>query len=539
VAEERPSAIALPPREARIPILPLALASGVGFFLGLQVLALEVTGGVFEYPLDDVYIHLAMAGEIARGGYGVNAGEFAAAASSILYPLLLAPFGDAGPQRYLPLLWNLAALVACCVLWGRIVLLAGLGSGPVRHFGMLFALLGPIALNWAGVGFTGMEHTLHLALALATVLGLARFLEAGRIGPFLVAGIVLAPLLRPEGLALSGLAAAVILLRGRPLAGLGLGLAAVLPVILFGLFLVAIGLDPVPGSIRAKLGLPASLDLAVWERIGIRLAANLQLLPGQVIAGLAFLLLLLVLFDRTLRQEGRRLLGLAAVMAALAHLGLAQIGWFNRYEVYILSVLAGTLLLVSRDRFRRDGGAALALALLGSQLLVGWGYVRDAAIHGPNSARAIWLQQGQMARFAQDYLQAPVAVNDLGHVAWQNRSYVLDLWGLASAEALEARFSDPPPGWAGPLAAARGVELAMIYETWLARAVPDEWVRLGTLSLTVPKGFAADADVAFFATRADLVPRIGEKLAAFAPTLPAGVEFRFEPGIRPPGSAEP
>ncbi len=37
--------------------------------------------GVFEYPLDDVYIHLAMASGIARGTYGVNPGEAASAAS--------------------------------------------------------------------------------------------------------------------------------------------------------------------------------------------------------------------------------------------------------------------------------------------------------------------------------------------------------------------------------------------------------------------------------------------------------------------------
>ena len=39
--------------------------------------------GTWEYALDDVYIHLAMSAELARGGYGVNAGEPASASSSV------------------------------------------------------------------------------------------------------------------------------------------------------------------------------------------------------------------------------------------------------------------------------------------------------------------------------------------------------------------------------------------------------------------------------------------------------------------------
>jgi len=46
-------------------------------FFGVIWLTIGQTGGYYEYPLDDPYIHLAMSEQIANGGYGVNAGEYA------------------------------------------------------------------------------------------------------------------------------------------------------------------------------------------------------------------------------------------------------------------------------------------------------------------------------------------------------------------------------------------------------------------------------------------------------------------------------
>ena len=58
----------------------IAVLSACISFVGLQALAFAYAG-VFEYPLDDVYIHLAMAEGISQGTYGVNPGVAASAAS--------------------------------------------------------------------------------------------------------------------------------------------------------------------------------------------------------------------------------------------------------------------------------------------------------------------------------------------------------------------------------------------------------------------------------------------------------------------------
>ena len=59
------------------------VAGALVVFAAFLAVAMSRNGWSFEYPLDDVYIHLAMAEQIAAGGYGVNAGEFASAASSL------------------------------------------------------------------------------------------------------------------------------------------------------------------------------------------------------------------------------------------------------------------------------------------------------------------------------------------------------------------------------------------------------------------------------------------------------------------------
>ena len=89
-------------------------------------------GFAFEYPLDDPYIHLAMASEISKGGYGVNSGEIASAASSALFPLLLTPFADTDFQRFLPLIWNVIGLVLTAWIVGKTIIWSGLRGACSR-----------------------------------------------------------------------------------------------------------------------------------------------------------------------------------------------------------------------------------------------------------------------------------------------------------------------------------------------------------------------------------------------------------------------
>ncbi len=521
-------------RRAEAPLAVLAASVALAVFVYAQGLGM-MRAGLFEYPLDDVYIHLAIAEQIARGTYGVNAGEVTSAASSMLYPLLLA--STEGPlQRYLPVLWNMLGVVAAGFLWGLLLREAGLARGAPRRTGVILAVVGPIGLNMGGVAFTGMEHALHGAVTLALLVGLARFVRDGRTGVLLCAGVLLGPMLRYEGLGPALLAVAVVLMHGRRAAAAGLLAAAVLPLAGFTAFLVSSGLAPVPNSVMAKLG-GSTGDLSLPARLGGRLADNLAESAGLALAVLMLMAAGLSLHPAIRRDTLARWLAPVGAAAGAGHLVFGKIGWMDRYEHYALVFVAGALAvslarLPEAGQLRRTGQGVLLL-VLGA---LGIFYQQNLGARGQWAPQAHHLQTEQMARFAKDFHDAPVAVNDLGRVAWRNPHYVLDLWGLASPIALERRLTDPRPGWADDIAAAHGVTLAMVYDDWVGTAIGADWVRLGALTLDAPAGYLGGLEVAFWATDPAAAPDLRDKLRAFVPTLPHGAGFTFaadNPASRP------
>ena len=75
------SASALPQRSPVVGVWPFAItAIAVAMLLGA---ILAFNDGVFVYTLDDPYIHMALAANIAEFHYGLNASAYAAPSSSI------------------------------------------------------------------------------------------------------------------------------------------------------------------------------------------------------------------------------------------------------------------------------------------------------------------------------------------------------------------------------------------------------------------------------------------------------------------------
>lgn len=509
------------------PLGAVSAAAGLAVLAAMLVAAAARAGWVFEYPVDDPYIHLAVAEQIARGGYGVNAGEWASAASSALWPLLLVPGAGAEWGRYLPLAWNVAALVLLCLLWARLLEESGAAARWPR-FALAAAVLGPVALNAPGLAFAGMEHTAHAAASLAIVLGLLRLGQgaAGWLLP-LALGCLLAPAFRLEGLALAWAAALAVAWLGRPGAALGLGALALVPVAGFAAFLSANGIGPLPSSVIAKMMDGGVGDLSFAARLAQGFAANVTHLPGLVLLALA----LAGLAAGALLPERRaRALALTGALAALAHLALGQIGWLNRYEPYALIAAAAALLVAcGLSAGARAGQLAGAVAVAG--LVSGAYYTLDFIRVGLWSPRGIHLQQAQMARFVHEVAQVDAAANDIGRLAWRNPHHVLDLWGLASAEARDLRLGEAPAGWAGDLVARDGAPLIALYPQHFGDGIGRDWVVLGDLQLKYERGFLGGGFVRFYAADAQAAATLAPLLTDFAATLPDGVRY-FPEGTR-------
>jgi hypothetical protein len=487
---------------------------------------LYLNGGKLVYTLDDPYIHLAVAENIARGTYGVNLGESSAPSSSILYPFLFLPFTRFVILEWMPLAINVAAAAATLFLWSRIVGSALDGPGVARSDvlkAVLVSLLIP-ATNLVGVIFTGMEHSLQLFATAALVAGLTVERDRDTAPWWLWAAIVLGPLIRYENLALSLPALAYLFVRGRRRTSLGvLGMLGVL-VGGFSLFLYTSGHGLLPTSVMLKTG---AMGTASGGGIAGSFVGNLFLRQGALLALLGGLFATLALGGRD--RNDRQLAAWAAVAVAL-HMLVGRFDWFSRYELYIWTAALLTGIILFQAALRRLAAATRLLPLAAGaatlSFVIGFPYIYTT-LKTPLGSNNIFEQHYQMHRFATEYYDGAIAVTDLGWASFRNDHYVLDLWGLAMRRAAEARLSGDE-SYMDDLAREYDIGLAMLYGAWYPN-LPERWkavaeMRLGKRMLTP----AADA-VTFYVLDPAVEPRIRDQLRAFGRTLPQGVDLRILP----------
>jgi hypothetical protein len=289
----------------------------------------------------------------------------------------------------------------------------------------------------------------------------------------------------------------------------------------FSAWLHGQGLGWLPTSVVAKSppiaegtagALARNLSIGFAERQAVPLA----------LLGIASLVVFLD--DRRARPE--RALGAWGASVVVAHFLWGRFGWYQRYEVYawatllsLAAILHGRLLARCLT-WRRAAGPAI---LAGTALVVAFPYWH-ALYTLPVASSNIYEQQHQMHRFAVEFWKAPVAVNDLGWVSFRNDHYVLDLWGLASRQALEKRWSKDSGDWMTDLCASRDVRLAMMYERWLAD-VPSAWIPIADLPLSGSRISVAKSSVTFFALDEEARNRALPLLEAFEADLPRGVKL--------------
>lgn len=538
-----------------------AISGWIAAGLGLSVWALLLLTGVlvaslsqghFSYSLDDPYIHLAMAEEILRGGYGVNSGEPAAAASSIAFPFLLSGLLALGFDQWASLAINAVATLAA--IWLAVAAWAETGVAPPRGLfdrSFITIAVGIAATNLIGVAFTGLEHSLHLALTLACFLGAVRLARRQKADLWWLACLLVQLLVRYEGLGVAFAGAVVLGLSGRWRLGGAIFVGAAGELIAFGAWLVAHGLPPLPSSVIVKSGDIGGGGAGALVGVARGALHNLTDPYGVALAALCVAFAMAArraepaLDERAGQAPAgwtkaqRRLVAAFPLIVVVGQLAVGQVGgWQFRYSLYAMVLALAALPVVFPVRVaavrRIDLGvyglAGLVTALAMSPLARG-------SFETPLADRAIALQQREMHRLAVDFVKAPVAVNDLGWVSWRNPNYVLDLWGLASEEARQARSKDKTGAWIGPLAAKNHVELIMIYDGWFPTK-PKEWVYLGVLDVNARRFGAAASRVTLYAASDAAAIRLRPAVRAWAASLPKRDRFLWA-DVHPAASLPP
>ena len=531
-------------RPASASALPLriAIAANVLTFFAIFISILEMNHGTFVYSLDDPYIHLALSDQIRHGHYGINATENSAPSSSIAFPFLLALASGTPLHPYLPLVMNLLAAIVS--VWILDCFFTQLKIFPDSRFGIIARAIAlyllPLCANIVGVAFTGLEHNLHILTTMVCVYGAVLFLESGAIAWWLPFAVVLNPLIRYEGLALSFGVILVFALRKSWRMALVCTALILLFAGAFSLFLLHLGLSALPSSILVKTAVSSQGVSNHGSSLLSSLTGNAVEVLHLGIGKLLYLLLgigLIYGFKDSLKWPWRwsnRALAVFLLLCLVGgHILGGHIGWLFRYEDY---VLAGTVMLYAylfkkwiaslfrhADRLTFSLAVALAICVL----------LRDYPLNTFNTRWAsgeVYRQQFQMHRFVSDYWRAPVAVNDLGLVSYRNPNYVLDLWGLGSEEARKLKAGNAgPDAYRNQLDRAH-VHFAMIYDEWFSGRVPGSWVKVATMNLVSHRAWAvAFTDVQFYATDPQSANALQPELAAFSSTLPQGAKLTIYP----------
>jgi hypothetical protein len=512
---------AIPP--GLVPFLATAAITSAILF----VFILRATGGSFGFSLDDPYIGLALASRIVDGHFGLNLNEAAAPSSSILFPFILAVLLKLGAGQMTLFFLNLFFTAVTAFILMVLVRDVGIDLSRVPTWRVVVVSLALLlGLNLIGIVFTGLEHPLHVADTLACLLGIVRTTRTGRMPRWLPFVLVLNPLIRFEGLAVWGAGIIVLWRQQRVAALLTFGVGLIL-VGSYSLYLHHLGLPLLPSSVMAKSTVASSIGSSGALAHAI---SNLLENLGQygAIQLLAVLALLAVAFRHNLAT---RSIALFAALPILAHLVAGAFGWFNRYEIYILTLGGAALLVLYADVASGWLAGARRVFVVGVLVWLGvqHGYVRTTLLT-PRAAGEIYLQQFQMHRFAVDFWQKPVAVNDLGWVAYGNPNYVLDLWGLGSETARVARAkAGSDPAWMERLVQQHHVGLAMIFSEWFP-TLPADWAEVATLTLKRDGKpvIAGERTVTFFATTPAAREELEGALKRFAPTLPPGVSLALK-----------
>ena len=435
-----------------------ALGIGVGVFLW-RTRQIAGSIGVGAFPLDDSWIHMQFARNLAEGrGFAYNPGVPVSGSTAPLWTLLLgAAFTVLGTHPVLAKALGLALTLGTAWLAGR---LAGLWTGH-RGLGLLASVLTALAGPMVWGALSGMEVSLAALLVTASLLLRAQEREGAA-----AVALGLGTLARPEAIVLLPL----FWLSGpltwrRALRWVGPVAACAAPWVAFNLATIGSSL---PGTAAAKIegGLLGALS-------GVRepLATTLLRRPGQYASEwvrwlwrVDALLPLLVLpgLGWLARRWGRAALVPACVL--LAHpLAMALLAPYRgpgfqegRYSIHLLPLaLVLAVAPLSGHRTAAPAEPGPELPPLPGGWLTSWGRRVGAlallvgmlaALPGAASRYAWAIQnieamQVHLARWVTDHTPptARLGLNDVGAIAYFSRREIVDVMGLVTPAVLPYR----------------------------------------------------------------------------------------------------
>jgi len=218
----------------------------------------------------------------------------------------------------------------------------------------------------------------------------------------------------------------------------------------------------------------------------------------------------------------------------LLHLQFAKLGWFFRYEAYL--IFSGSVILMELAidwiRFLREKnslqvsissvtGVAIVTLLLIPLLYRGG----KAIAFYPLAVKNIYEQQVQMGRFiSRFYSGRIIAANDIGAINYYADIYLIDLYGLASLEITDLKINHKLNAETiDRLVRQKNVDLIVIYPSWYEDLLPQSWIPIG--NWVIEENVVCGSDlVEFYAINPSQVNTILQNLISFSHLLPRTIK---------------
>lgn len=498
------------------------------------------TGGMFVYPLDDSYIHLALARTLVlHHNWGIGPTEFASASSSPGWTVLLAMTEAVGGFHLINglILNTIFVIVLLFAVDHCIKIFVPSVTLWFRYFALIAILF---CTPLTSLTMIGMEHvaqalSILLFIILATqilVLPPKATMPLRRIARiFLVA--IFAGAIRYEAVFVVIPVCICLVFRRRIGIAAMVALCSAVAPIMFGIYFHHKSGFWLPFSVMAKASgqLPLSAKYFLDQTHGFH-----ALLPLVV-------LVWLLRFRKLRFWHPSQLLLFFAASVTMLHLAVAPVGWLMRYESYLVCLCIFALCVVVAElhslaflrSFRKFSPNQKYATVLLVLLVLGLGFdLTRRAIRGivepVHASEDRFLEHIQMARIVSGaYDHDAVVVNDIGTIAYYNDAHLLDVIGLGSIEPIRDR-RDKHSFTAADVASwalSQHASIAILQTQWqrVSSVIPPTWTKIQTW--TIPRNVVfKDFEISFFAVEAREIPRLCATLAQFPPPREDKITFR-------------
>lgn len=510
-----------------LPFIALSLLLIVVTFLHVNQV-IQTLGGYF-YPLDDTYIHLAIADHFFNHGiWGVTKHGFTSSSSSPLYALLIAGFAFL-PEiyDYIPLLIN--TLLALSLFWilfqFAIIELGNYVWGVILIVGIYIAA--PLNANI----YNGMEHLLHTTLSITFLIYYLKYIRHKTHFRLLIVLAFLLVSVRYESIFLIITISLMDLFEKRFKNAIMMMLMAALPIFIYGIISVTYGDLFLPNSILLKGDAPKGLDSLIklpWRII-------VKFIEAPHLSSLFALSCSYVIFQCFKKNTKTEIFKLHFLVSAtvLMHLAFAKTGWVYRYESYLMAMYILTFVISLKyflDNFQSIYKRISIILIMVILLVPSFTRFIESVNTLPTMSKNIHDQQIQMSKFLQSYYnKSSVVLNDIGACSYFTDIQLTDLIGIADRDVIQLRIKkDFNKHSIEQLSRNRGAEIALVYADGFAGLIPDSWLPIANLKIVHNIGCAYD-EVTFFSCTSDSLELLRHKknISEFQKTLPPDVTFDY------------